>query len=139
MLKLCDIEESYAYVHFGDEYSNTAYISKLTGKTYWHSEFGDNEEELPENIDENDEYAVIPSKRDLDLGQTLVFRFMRKVAPDKEGQVSNYFSKRGAYARFRDFLERNNLLQKWYDFEDEQTKSALIAWCESNGIKLVAD
>jgi len=29
---------------------NEAYLDRLSGKIYWHSELGDNDEELPDDI-----------------------------------------------------------------------------------------
>ena len=46
------------------------------------------------------------------------------------------FHKRGAYARFKDLLQRKNALDRWYDFEAEATEAALREWCEINGITI---
>ena len=72
-MKYADLEFSYHCVSF-DEGVNSAYISKSTGKIYQHSEVYDNdeEEELPEDFYDNDDYVAVPSKRDLDLGQALI-------------------------------------------------------------------
>jgi hypothetical protein len=54
---------------------------RQSGKIYWHSEFGDNDEELPDDID-NEKYIAIPDKRALDLGKPLVLDFAREFLPD---------------------------------------------------------
>jgi hypothetical protein len=56
---------------------NEAYLDRQSGKIYWHSEFGDNDEELPDNIDD-EKYISIPDKRGLDLGKPLVLDFARE-------------------------------------------------------------
>ena len=55
---------------------NEAYLDQQSGKIYWHSEFGDNDEELPDDIDD-EKYILIPDKIELDLGKPLVLDFAR--------------------------------------------------------------
>jgi hypothetical protein len=35
----------------------------------------------------------------------------------------------------RERAERG-LLEKWYEFENEQTRAALITWCEENAVEI---
>ena len=56
---------------FGGMGENEAYLDRQSGKIYWHSEFGDNDEELPDDIDD-EKYISIRDKRELDLGKPLV-------------------------------------------------------------------
>jgi hypothetical protein len=46
------------------------------------------------------------------------------------------FRRRGAYRRFKDFLERKDLLETWYAYGDEQDAKALGKWCEAEGLSL---
>jgi hypothetical protein len=39
-----------------------AYLDRQSGKIYWQSEVGDNDEELPDEID-NEKYIIIPDRR----------------------------------------------------------------------------
>ena len=41
----------------------------------------------------------------------------------------------GAYGRFKDLLGTMNLLETWYEFENQRTREALKEWCEENGVK----
>jgi hypothetical protein len=52
------------------------------------------------------------------------------------GRVRDIFGRRGAYRRFKDFLETRSMLEKWYAFEEKATAEALRKWCEENGIEL---
>ncbi len=61
-------------------YTNQAYLDKETGKIYWHSDFGDNFEELPEDIDDA-KYIEIPHKNELELGKRLVLDFVYENLP----------------------------------------------------------
>ena len=44
---------------------------------------------------------------------------------DEFNRVQQIFSRRGAYRRFKDFLEQKDLLQDWYDFENQREEEAL--------------
>ena len=99
-------------------------------------EIYDAPDEFPEDAYENDDYVWIPDKRDLNLGNELVFRFVRKEIPEAYGEVEWIFSRRGAYGRYKGFMELKGLLDKWYKFEEKETRDALLAWCAENGIVL---
>ena len=47
-----DISEAFEFVSFGSMYEHQAFLDKETGKVYYHSDFDDDEEELPEDIDD---------------------------------------------------------------------------------------
>jgi hypothetical protein len=81
---------------------------------------------------------VIPDKKELDLGKALVFDFARQFLPDEYDEIRRIFSKRGAYARFKDLLARTRALDRWYDFENKATEKALREWCEANGLEIRA-
>ena len=54
-----DIEYAFDFVNFGQPGEHEAYLNIHTGETYWYSEFGDNEEELPEDIDDENKYIAL--------------------------------------------------------------------------------
>jgi hypothetical protein len=114
---------------------NEAYLDRQSGKIYWHSEFGDNDEELPDDIDD-EKYIAIPDKIELDLGKPLVLGFAREFLPDDYGEVSHIFSRRGAYRQYKDLLVRRGVLERWYDFSNKAEEAALREWCAENGIDL---
>lgn len=135
-IKFSDIEFAYDFVSSEQESAHTAILSKSDGHTFLHTEFGDNFEEIPEDAYENDNYVEIPHKNELDLGQRLVWRFVEKEIPGLEPKVRGFFSRRGAYSRYKAFLEDIDLLDKWYEFEDRETQKALRTWCAENEIEL---
>src|SRR5690242_21855507 len=69
-----DLQLAFEFVSSGRMGENAAYLDRRSGKIYWHSEFGDNNEELPDDIDD-EKYISIPDKRELDLGKPLVLDF----------------------------------------------------------------
>lgn len=99
---------------------------------------GPDAKDLPEDLDSSDRYLSLPNSRDLDLGRPLVFRFVEEVLPEDERLVHDMFHKKGAYRRWRELLERRNVLQRWYDFQRDATEAALRAWCEENGLRLAS-
>jgi hypothetical protein len=75
------IVDAFDFVSFDQMYTHQAFLNKETGKIYWYSEFGDSEEELPEDI--NDEkYVEIPHKNELNMGKKLVLNFACEHLPD---------------------------------------------------------
>ena len=68
-----DLERAFEFVSSGGVGENEAYLDRQSGEIYWHSEFGDNDEKLSDDIDEK--YISIPDKRELDLGKPLALDF----------------------------------------------------------------
>jgi hypothetical protein len=75
-----DLQLAFEFVSGGGMGENVAYLVRQSGKIYWHSEFDDNDEELPGDIDD-EKYISIPHKRELDLGKPLVLDFAREFHP----------------------------------------------------------
>ena len=133
MIKYSDIEDAFLYVSSDQPFMNTAVLNKKTGEIFYHSELS-GEDDFPEDV-ENDNYIEIPHKNDLNLGRNLVFDFVLKYIPEKSYEVESFFHRKGAYSKYKYLLEKLNLLDKWYKFEDEKTKAMLLEWCHENGIQ----
>ena len=128
-----DLQLAFELVSSGGMGENEAYLDRQSGKIYWHSEFGDNDEKLPDDID-GEKYIAIPDKKELDLGKALVLDFAREFLPDNYDEVRQIFNRRGAYGRFKDLLVRRGALERWYDFSNKAEEAALREWCAENGI-----
>jgi len=114
-----------------------AYVCRQTGKIYWISgEPGvlDEEDEIPDDVHDVEKYAPVPDRPDLDLGNRLVFRFAAQFLAEHFDEVRNTFRHKGAYGRFKEILHRQDSLEKWYAYSEEQTIKALEFWCESEGL-----
>ena len=116
---------------------HNAYISIDTGQIYWTSELNPTEEEVPADLETSDRYIAIPHKNDLDLGRNLALRFVAQELPERYGRAEAFFRSKGAYARFKQLLESEGVLEKWYQFEAESVEKALRAWCAENGIQFI--
>jgi hypothetical protein len=132
-----DLWHAFHWVSGGSPHINRAYISRATGETYLDSDTYDVEEELPEDIDDVAIYVSVPHKHNLDLGQALVFRYIDERLPESYEVDRAYFRKRGAYARFKDLLERKGRLDEWHEYEAAATKQALQEWCEENDLQIL--
>src|SRR5436190_22150422 len=91
-----DLQLAFEFVSSGGMGENEAYLDRRSGKIYWHSEVGDNDEELPDDIEE-EKYMSLPDKRELDRGKPLVLAFAREVFPDAYDDVRHIFSRRRSY------------------------------------------
>src|SRR5712672_278808 len=130
-----DLQLAFEFVSSGGMGENKAYLDRRSGKIYWHSEFGENHEELPDDIDD-EKYISIPDKRELDLGTRQVLDFAREFLSDDYDEVRHIFSRRGAYRRYKDLLVRRAALERWSDFPNKSEEAALREWCAENGIEL---
>ena len=135
MIKFSDIQDAFLFVSSSGYGMNTAILCKDTGQILYHSEMGDLEEIDDDDLDW-DMCIEIPHKNDLDMGQSLIFGFVEMQLPDDYHHVQQIFRKRGAYRRFKDFLETKGLLEMWYDFESKREEQALRQWCLENEIEL---
>ena len=129
-----DLQLAFEFVSSGCMGENQAHLDRRSGKIYWHTEFGENDEELPDDIDDEN-YISIPDKRELDLGKPLVLDFAREFLPDDYDEVRHIFSRRGAYSRYKELLVRRGALERWYDFSNKSEETALRKWCAENGIE----
>ena len=131
-----DILEALEFVSAGGTGEHQAFLCRQSGKVYWHSELCEDLEELPDDIDDSEKYVRVPDKRELDLGKPLVLDFARRFLPDDFDEVRQIFNRRGAYARFKDLLDRRGALDQWYDFEAKAEERALRIWYDLNSIEV---
>jgi len=134
-MKFDEIEDAFFFVSSASQFTNSALLSKETGEIFYISDMGDSDD-LPEDIEDSDEYIEIPHKNELDLGRKLVLDFIAEECPEAMGRVHAIFKHKGAYSRYKEFLASKGLLEKWYEYENQRTKEALRQWCADNDIEL---
>jgi hypothetical protein len=135
-VNLKDIQEAFEFVSAAGGGESEAFLCKQTGRIYCHSELCDDLDILPDDIDDNEKFLQIPDKKELDLGKPLALGFIREFLPDDLDDVRQFFSGKGAYARFKDLLHRRGLLDQWYAFEAKAEERALREWCDLNSIEV---
>ena len=133
--KFQDIEMAYDFVNDSPYGDHSAVLRKDTGKILYHSEMSDMDE-ISDDDWESEDSVEIPHKNDLHLGKRLVFDFVLENLPDDINHVRQIFNRRGAYGRYKDFVESKGILQSWYDFEAKQQEQALRQWCKENDIEV---
>lgn len=135
-----DVLEAFEFANMGGIDSAEAILDLRTGETYLRSDYMDENNPLPDDIDNNTErYLVLPDKRDLGLGKPLALLFADTCLDAEDAEkVHEIFSRRGAYARFKDLLEYRDCLEQWYEFESQAQRQALLEWLELEDIQLVA-
>jgi hypothetical protein len=138
LVSYAELLDAFDWVSASGPMENSAFVSRKTGATHWASESAELEGELPEDIEDGSVYVAVPHKTDLDLGRTLALRFVSETAPEAAAAVNGFFRQRGAYARFKDLLERKGILQQWYEYEAQAVEHALRAWSEEHGFQLKA-
>ena len=67
---------------------------------------------------------------------TWCFLYVAEELPDHYETIADLFRRKGAYARYKDFLDHRALLEKWYGYESRMTEAALRAWCKENDIEV---
>ncbi|HEY2230249.1 MAG TPA: UPF0158 family protein [Xanthobacteraceae bacterium] len=136
-VKWADLELAFDFVSGSANEEHHAFLCKETGNILWQSDsLDDEEEELPDDIDDPEKYISIPHKKELDLGKALVMDFVRQFLPNDVERVRDIFRKRGAYARYEDLLVHRHALDQWHAFETKSERETLRAWCEDNCIVL---
>lgn len=130
-----DIVEAFDFVNFAPLYEHQAFLNKETGQVFWHTELGDDPEELPDDIDDA-KYISIPHKNELELGKNLAVMFDYQHLPRQADEVEAIFRRKGAYSRFKDLLASKGALDQWYEYEAQAQDKALRQWCEENQIKV---
>ena len=134
---LKDLREAFEFVcAAGGGGEHQAFLCKLSGKLYCHSDLCDDLDILPYDIDDSEKFLQIPDKRELNLGKPLAVEFARQFLPGDFDNVRQFFSGRDAYARFKNLLDRRGVLDQWYDFEAEAEERALRMWCDLNSIEV---
>ena len=131
-----ELEAALMFVSAGGFFDVSARISRETGQVFWLSEELSDEEPLPDDIDDGQRYVEVPTKYDLDLGQRLVFRFVDERLSDHYEEVRAMFRRKGAYSRFKAFLDRHDMLDEWHQFENAAVREALCEWARNEGFEV---
>jgi hypothetical protein len=135
--KIDDIIDAIHFISSDPALESEAFLSLSSGEIHCRSPYTEDYETVPDDIGDETKYLPLPHKNDLDLGVALVFEFVAELYPSAEDEVRAMFRKRGAYSRFKDWAERNDLLDDWYRFEEESTFEAVAQWCRDNDISFL--
>ena len=136
MVTLDDLQMAMMFVSGQMGAENEAYLCRATGEIYFTGPYADDKVPIPDDLDDPDKYIGIPSQHNLDLGQALIFKFVREMMPDAYDEVRQIFSRKGAYRRYKDLLDREEKLDLWHQYEEQAVRKTLLEWCEENGVSV---
>ena len=117
VVKFDDLLMAFDFVGAAPPGEHNAYISLDTGQIYWISEMGELDEEVPDDLETSDRYLPVPYKTDLGLGKNIALDFAARELSDCYDRVAGFFRSKGAYFRFKDLLESEGALERWYTYE----------------------
>jgi hypothetical protein len=129
-VRIDDLEDALMWT---SSIENDALLSRSTGRIYFRGPDGPVDPDFPEDIEDGAEYIAIPHKNELELGRSLVLRFVDEHAPHLADEVYDIFRHKGAYARLEVLLQRVRLLDRWHEYEQRATSKALERWAVENG------
>jgi len=133
-VKFDDIELALEFVSSGLVGEHNAYLCRQTGQIFYKSDLCD--EELPDDIWDALKYVPLPSKQELYLGRSLALEFAAQSLGDDYEKVFWMFKSKGAFGKYKSLLENRDLLNEWYEYENEQQRSRLVKWCQENEIEI---
>lgn len=132
MFNYSDLLEAYESFAGISDYEATVFVNIEKEKiVLWYAEglVDDEEHERVECELTQGKWMELPKKQELNLGVKLVFRFANAYFSEDDIQkVSRIFSRKGAYQKWRSFLESKDMVQEWYRFRDEEQDKALKRW-----------
>ena len=134
MLKYEDLLDAYEWVSADPTMQNSAFVNRQSGSVHLETDEIDGGDELPGDIEDGKKYIAVPHKSDLQLGKAIVFDFVEDYLPEEIDKVAQYFKRPGAYSKYKDLLERKQLLEAWYRYERTKTFEALFQWATENSI-----
>jgi len=137
-IKLDELENAAILVEDG-EGSAKALIARDTGMIHLlNDEYMDEEAPLPGDIEAGGHYLSVPAASELGLGRVLMQRFGAGQLPGDQQRLQEIFSRQDPYDRFSRLLEERGLLDAWYRFREQETRTALEGWCRQHGIEFDA-
>jgi hypothetical protein len=131
-----DLSDAIEMVSSGEScgIETLAYVCVKTGKV-WITGFDDEDcedDDLPHDLDDNEQYIMAPDKRDLGLGRDLALDFVKDALPNEVERVYGYFRRKGAFGHFKRLLVEHDLVDEWYNAQQRQTALALARWGEEH-------
>lgn len=140
MLSLKEFLDAYQMTDFGVLTETRAFLNADDYSILVTSDFEEDDEEDVESRLANGRWIEFPNRHDLDLGKRLALRFADEYLDDAGyDRVCDFFSRSGAYGRYKDFLEDRGLLQKWYEYSELAEVNAVRWWLEENKISYKDD
>lgn len=118
------------YVDGGAFYDHERDVIYLKG-----TDLEEEQAKIPEDVDWQ-ACTQIPGEKSLDLGRALVESFVKEYRPDDIYKVRGFFTRRGAYRRFRFWTDELGLTDIWFTYRNRAEREAVVNWCNENNVPL---
>ncbi len=135
MIKLSEIIEALEDINM----ESSCYFNKETNKILWYSEYNEENSTYTDVDEENDNIISMFNyftKNDYTIMQDFIVTIKDISIKDELYRVT---SGKGAFNRFRNVLEQNNIVDDWYKYRDDRYKDIAKEWCIVNNIKFEED
>lgn len=133
-VNLDELAHAATIVDDGDG-SAKALVARDTGMIHLlNDEYMDEEAPLPADSDTDGNYVSVPAASELGLGDELVLRFAFQHLAGDQAAVRELL-RADDVDGFNRLLDERGARERWQRFRDEQTRSALLRWCEQHGLQ----
>ena len=131
------ILRAFEFVSAAPLEENQAILNRATGEIVCKTGMLD-EEEFPEEVESSDNFVWIPHRDELDLGRGLAMDFAEEYIPHEKKTVKRMFRfwRKNPFSDFLAFLERLGRIGEWRAFEKQETRYALLDWCDDNEVEV---
>ncbi len=135
MIKLSKVRDALYDVSM----ETSCYFNTKTNEILWHFDFNEEYSTYTEDDEFNDNIISMfdfYTKNDYDIMQD----FISSISNDLlRNELYNKTRGKGAFNRFREITDFNNITDDWYEFQDNEYKKIAENWCLDNKIKYEKD
>ena len=100
------------------------------------SNIGDHKDLSVDEIDELfGESIILPTQYEINEYQIMVDFIDTIENPEINSNLQRLIQGKGAFRRFKDYCNRMNIIQEWYEYRDKRYKEIAIDWCRKNELE----
>ncbi|MDG5978282.1 hypothetical protein H010_23731 [Hydrogenophaga taeniospiralis CCUG 15921] len=94
------------------------------------------EDEPPTALETSSRYLATPHhKNELDLGRELVLAFVAQELPGEYDRCADFFRRRGAYGRFKGYLESRDVLENGMPLRTKPRRTGCVRGVKSTAFR----
>ena len=135
MIKLSQIIDALYEV----DIESTCYFNTKTNEILWQWDFN-KENSTYTDLDEFNEDIIDMFSYNTKNNYDIMQEFIYTINNDKvREQLFNNTRGKGAFRRFREITDYNNITDDWYKFQDNKYKEIAEEWCINNEIEFERD
>lgn len=135
MIKLSQVRDALYDISMETSY----YFNTKTNKILWHWDFNEENSTYTEDDEFNEDIISMfnfYTKNDYDIMQDFISNISNDLL---KNELFNATRGKGAFHRFREIADYNNITDSWYKFQDNEYKKIAEEWCNDNKIEFERD